>query len=123
MNEIGRDAPLAPWSPHRRSVRARRAVVVAARGLLALAALTGGAAEAEPSTRQAATAAVAQTPAPALEREYLRCDRAASQYRLTMEAVAYCGAISEELLQREFDGDFDRLLAWWQMAKRAPLAE
>ena len=119
MNQIAGDARPSRH-PRRRpdaigGARTRRTVLRAA---LALAALGSVAAAAAPAG-QVASATAAQPSVAALKREYLRCDRASSQVRLTLEAAAYCGAVSDELLRREFDGDLDLLLAWWRSARQA----
>jgi len=59
-------------------------------------------------------------PAPsiaALKRQYLECDRQASTQRLDWTTASHCSIVSEQLLQRGFAGDFDRLLAWWREAR------
>ena len=53
-----------------------------------------------------------------LKAEYLACDQAASQSRLSPGA-AYCSRVAEELLARAFEGDFERLIAWWRSEKQA----
>lgn len=53
-----------------------------------------------------------------LKSEYLQCEQVSSQRRLSMHGAAYCSAVGEQLLKRGFDGDLDRLLAWWR-AERA----
>jgi hypothetical protein len=52
----------------------------------------------------------------ALKRQYLECDRQASTQRLDWAAASHCSIVSEQLLQRGFAGDFNRLLAWWREA-------
>jgi hypothetical protein len=47
-----------------------------------------------------------------LKRAYLACNRAASRERLASVQVAHCSLVYEELKQRTFGGDFERLLAW-----------
>jgi hypothetical protein len=54
-----------------------------------------------------------------LKAEYLACDRAATQAALAAGTAAYCSTVAEELLQRGFEGDFERLLAWWRGEKQA----
>jgi len=93
-----------------------------ARGLLLVAAMAAGTADAQPAPGHD-SAAVAQAPVAALKREYLRCDRVASQQRLATEAALYCSAVSEELLKREFEGDLERLLAWWREARLASVSQ
>jgi len=59
---------------------------------------------------------------------YLECDRRASHALLDVADAAHCSMVFEELKQRAFGGDWNRLLAWWraqQLAQaqrgRAPL--
>lgn len=76
--------------------------------LLGLAAATPMAREQTPSVEQLMAA-------------YLACDRLMSRQRVEPAFVQRCSAIGEQLLRRGFDGDFERLLSWWQGA-RAPIA-
>lgn len=80
-----------------------------------------------------ATAAVyAQPPAAAckpapieqLKAAYLACADHTARHRMDEALAQHCGAIGEQLKQRAFDGDFDRLIAWWQRERDAatPLA-
>jgi hypothetical protein len=48
----------------------------------------------------------------ALKTAYLACDQAAVEGRLSGAAVMQCSVIYEELKQRAFGGDFEKLLAW-----------
>jgi hypothetical protein len=48
---------------------------------------------------------------------YLACDAAALQRVLNFGEAAQCSVVSETLLHRGFDGDFNALLAWWRQAK------
>ena len=131
MNEIARDNRLSRRPRRRRDAvggtrtrtRTRRTILLAARALLAMAALGSVVAEAAPAAGQVVSSAPARPSVAALKHEYLRCDRASSQARLTLEAAAYCGAVSDELLRREFDGDLDLLLAWWRSARQAPVPQ
>jgi|SRR6476619_1207256 len=59
----------------------------------------------------------------ALKREYLHCERISSQRRLSMHGMAFCGAVSDQLLKREFGGDLDLLLAWWRGERQASARE
>jgi hypothetical protein len=54
-----------------------------------------------------------------LQRIYLACDRVASQRPLSFGEAAECSSVSEQLLRHGFGNDFDRLLAWWRVAKLA----
>jgi hypothetical protein len=56
-------------------------------------------------------------PVESLKDVYLACDHAATQRRLTPAEAMQCSIVAEQLLQRGFDGDLDRLLAWWKPAR------
>jgi hypothetical protein len=66
-------------------------------------------------------AAAAQAPADAdnqrLKTAYLVCDEQATQTVLDFGDAARCSQIAEALLKQVFDGDFERLLQWWRVAK------
>lgn len=68
-----------------------------------------------------AWAAAAQTvPSDDVERlkpAYLACDERATQTVLDRDSAARCSQIGEALLKLGFDGDFERLLQWWRIAK------
>lgn len=55
----------------------------------------------------------------ALKSEYLHCERVSSQRRLSMHGMAFCSAVSDQLLKREFGGDLDLLLVWWRGERQA----
>lgn len=57
-----------------------------------------------------------------LETAYLACDRESRRRVLAPGEAAHCSRIGEELLQRRFGGDFDRLLAWWRAQRDDALA-
>lgn len=80
----------------------RGAVAAAA---LAIAAGPGG----------AQPAAVAAPPTlDQLQAAYLECDRRSARDVLDFASAVQCSIVSEQLLQRGFGGDLDRLLAWWR---------
>lgn len=56
----------------------------------------------------------AEPAAKTLRQEFVECDRQASSSLLDFGDAARCSSIYEQLLQSEFQGDFARLLAWWQ---------
>jgi hypothetical protein len=60
-----------------------------------------------------------EVPVAELERRYLVCDQIASTQSLSPIDGAECSEVSERLLQQRFDGDFDRLLHWWRVARQA----
>jgi hypothetical protein len=82
--------------------------------LIALAPLALGASMAFAQTGKAD---IASAPIDNLKRVYLACDRAASRQLLDFGTAAHCSMVSEALQQRAFDGNFDRLLAWWRAEK------
>ena len=55
----------------------------------------------------------------ALKSEYLRCEYISSQRRLSMHGLAFCKTVSDQLLKREFGGDFDLLLVWLTTERQA----
>ena len=52
-----------------------------------------------------------------LKRAYLECDRHAMKGVLSQGDAAWCSSVHEALKARAFDGDFDRMLAWWKSNK------
>lgn len=48
-----------------------------------------------------------------LKAAYLRCEQVANERLLDLGEAATCSVIYEELLKIGFDGEFKRLLAWW----------
>jgi hypothetical protein len=63
----------------------------------------------------------AEPAAKTLRQEFMECDRQASTSFLGFGDATRCSRIYEQLLRSEFQGDFARLLAWWQ-AERLNLA-
>ena len=61
--------------------------------------------------------AVAALPLDHLKTAYLGCDRAANEGALDLASFQRCVVVGDELLKRGFDGDLDRLLAWWRAEK------
>ena len=57
---------------------------------------------------------LANVPVEQLKVAYLDCDRKASRAVLDLGSAKACSLTAEELLQRGFAGNFDRLLAWWR---------
>jgi hypothetical protein len=49
-----------------------------------------------------------------LKSTYIDCDRRASVAMLDFGDAANCSMAHEELKQRGFGGDWNRMLAWWQ---------
>ncbi len=49
-----------------------------------------------------------------LEAEYLDCEREAGDGMLGIDLATHCSIVYEAFKARAFDGDFERLLAWWR---------
>jgi hypothetical protein len=98
--------------PHNRSIAA---LVIAA----ALAGW-GASAAAQQSTRSSPSKVLMpELSIDDLERTFWACDYAAPSGLVDMRAAIPCGLANEDLKQRKFGGDFDKLLAWWQQNKAA----
>ena len=52
-----------------------------------------------------------------LERAFWICDYTATTHGLDAAPVDVCTAVTDELKNGRFDGDFLKLLAWWQQNK------
>ncbi len=63
-------------------------------------------------------ALAAEPTAEALRQAFLACERQASSAVLGFADAAQCSTVYEQLLQREFRGDFRKFLAWWQSQRR-----
>lgn len=48
-----------------------------------------------------------------VESEYLECERLAAAEALGLDMASHCSIVYEAFKARAFDGDFERLLAWW----------
>ena len=53
-----------------------------------------------------------------LKTSYLACDRAATEAVLDPLTYQRCAMVGDELLQRGFGGDFERMIAWWRVEKQ-----
>ena len=60
---------------------------------------------------------MAKLPLNDLKNAYLTCDRLATELGLSPSDFRRCAVVGDELLKRGFDGDLDRLLAWWRIEK------
>ncbi|MCW5634613.1 MAG: hypothetical protein KIT17_14865 [Rubrivivax sp.] len=54
-----------------------------------------------------------------LQRQFWRCDHAATRALLDLETAARCSRVTEALRQRRFGDDFPAFLAWWRANKAA----
>ena len=57
-----------------------------------------------------------------LRQAFLACERQASSALLGFADAAQCSTVYEQLLQREFQGDFRKFMAWWQSQRHAQVA-
>ena len=87
-----------------------RLALVAAAAAIAHAAL----AQAVPDRSELAGLSVEE-----LKSSYLQCDRRTTVAFLDAGEAAGCSVLYEELKQRVFGGDFERLLDWWQGQRTA----
>lgn len=74
----------------------------------------------EPAVRSASTAHVSgasASDAAALEQMFWICDYAGTKGVLVLNEAAACSAVADELRSQKFGGDFERLLAWWELNK------
>jgi hypothetical protein len=58
-----------------------------------------------------------------LKSDFLQCDRLSQETVLDSGTAAQCSVVYEELKQRVFAGDFERLLAWWRVESKATAAQ
>ena len=92
--------------------------------LLLVTSIVPAAAQPEPGPELAPSTGVARSTdgprmeIPALKAAYLDCDRAATERLLSLSEAMTCSQVSEALLSRAFNRDFDQLLAWWRSEKR-----
>jgi hypothetical protein len=54
-----------------------------------------------------------------LKHVYLRCAEASSKEVLDRGTATHCSLAAEALRERGFDGSFERMLLWWQVAREA----
>jgi len=54
-----------------------------------------------------------------LEKAFWVCDYAGTNGTAGGDQAVMCIAITDELKRTKFDGDFDRLVAWWKVNKVA----
>ena len=54
-----------------------------------------------------------------LEKAFWLCDHAATTHGVDGGTAIACGAITQDLKARKFNGDFDLMLAWWKKNKAA----
>ena len=64
----------------------------------------------------------AETTADALRLAFLECENLASSALLGSADAGRCSLVYEQFLRREFQGDFAKLLAWWQAQRRGRAA-
>ena len=64
-------------------------------------------------------AALTPTELTDLEKVFWTCDYLGTKQGVDMNTAATCGAATDELKRIKFGGDFERLVAWWQLNKAA----
>ena len=84
---------------------------------LLLAAALSLASLARPAAAEPMRSSVVALPLDHLKTSYLACDKAATEAVLEPADYQRCAMVGDELLKRGFDGDLDRLLAWWRVEK------
>ena len=105
------------------STSRRRAVSrLAASAALAIALAGNGWAQ-DTNPHSAARLQLASVSVVDLEHSFWVCDYVATSRGVTEDLIVQCVAIYDELKDRKFGGDFDRLVAWWQQHKAARHAE
>lgn len=75
------------------------------------------------SERTRVQAEFAQLSTACLKELYLRCSHGASQGLLGFGEATWCSFGHEALLKSEFGGDFNALLAWWQVHRDDPVGQ
>ncbi len=104
------------------SIIDRRAGAMRAAATLLLVLCAGLAAGADRAVAEGAhstSSPGANLPMAELERAFWVCDHAATIGRVDSGTAITCGALTEMFKQRRFNGDFNALLAWWQLNKEA----
>lgn len=78
-----------------------------------------------PKASAAVVPSVDAMPSPAsgseeqLKTYYLECARATSRRRMELDDAMACAEVADVLLARSFNGDFDRMIEWWQSRRDA----
>jgi hypothetical protein len=93
------------------TLRIHTGAALAAMAVLAAAAPLSARAQPEPS--------LAEVPLPRLQAMVLPCDLRPPAGQVQTPATAFCAAAADELRRRAFDGNRERLLAWWLQARAA----
>ena len=95
----------------------RRLRCVTACALAIVAATTGAEVGVAQTASQSGPTQVSTPHATNLEEAFWVCDYLATTRGTSATSTETCAAIYDELKARKFDGDFDKLLAWWQANK------
>lgn len=102
------------------SSTSRRRTVSRVAALAALSiALAGNGWAQDDSPHSAARMQLASVSVVDLERSFWVCDYVATARGVTEDLIVQCVAVYDELKDRKFGGDFDRLWSWWQQHKAA----
>lgn len=97
------------------TTRARQYGLIVA--LAGIAAFGGRVCAQEAPGRTAAPVELMRVALPELEQAFWICDYTATTQRAGAADIGTCRSVYEALKERKFDGDFDRLLSWWEQNK------
>jgi hypothetical protein len=99
----------------------RRAIAVQVLSCALLVAVVGLGAAAELPVRAASDAVTANAhskmTAADLERAFWICDYTATMHGVSAAPIEICSAVTDELKQLQFSGDFMQMLKWWEQNK------
>jgi hypothetical protein len=56
-------------------------------------------------------------PPAALEKAFWTCDHAGTVHGVHATPIAFCAAVTDELKNSKFGGDFLQLVEWWRLNK------
>lgn len=70
-----------------------------------------------PTILIASTTQFGDMPAEEMEKAFWDCDFSATRGVIDLNVAAGCSEVYEQLKMQKFNGDFNRLLLWWQENK------
>jgi hypothetical protein len=76
-----------------------------------------------PPPRHATYAITASLPSADLEKAFWACDYTATTRGVYAAPIELCSAVTDELKEQRFNGDFGQMLEWWQQNKPAEHAK
>jgi len=105
--------------PHRTGFSALAKAIACALAFAATGAYCGGAlAQQAPASPQVSIVQTAQHVSN-LEKAFWACDYTATTRGVQSTPVAMCAAVTDELKEAKFGGDFDEMVLWWRQNKTA----